>query len=137
MLLQKYVLYFILFKQCCLFRVLTCVQIILQLIYLAANVFYIMFRLSNKREAATCTRYLSLINMILAYFRFYMSFVFNLLDISLFKYYIFHASTKYMFVLLSLLHVIMFNKPIYLMNETSQLFRLIVGYLLQQSTQLS
>ena len=93
-----------------------------------------MFRLSNKREAATHAEHLSLINMVSAYFEFHMSFVSDLLSISLFKYRIFHASTEYISVLLDLLHVIMSDKSMLLMNETSQLFKLIVGHWPQQST---
>ena len=137
-LLYKYLLYYsILFWWHHFFQLWTYAQVAIQLIYLAANIFCIMFRVSNMSKAATHAEHLSLINIISVYFEFHMSFVFNLLDISLFKYCIFHASTKYMSVLLDFLHVIMFDKSICLMNETSQLFRLIVDYLFQWSTQLS
>ena len=84
----------------------TFAQVSLQLVYLVVNIFYANFKVSTAKEASVRAGYLSLINIILAYFRFYLSFIYDMLSVSLATYRLFHASIRTMFVLFELLHVL-------------------------------
>ena len=80
-------------------------------------------------EAATRAGYLSLINMVPAYFGLHLSFVCTLLGVSLPTYRPFHASTGTMSVLLGLLHAVInaIGKPVLGTKESKQVFELIVS----------
>jgi len=64
------------------------------------------------------------------YFEFHLSFIYNLLNVSLLLYHLFHALTEIMFILLDLLHVIiyMINKLSLNMSNFKSLFELIVNH---------
>ncbi len=101
-----------------------------QLIYLGGNVFCTCFKVSTADEAATRAGNLSLINMMPTYFGFHLSFIYDLLGVSLLMYRLFHALTGIMSVLLDLLHVIIHtvDKLSLSMSGSGQLFELIVSH---------
>lgn len=105
-LLQKNILDLRLLPRHRFFGPWTFAQVAMQLLYLTANLFCIMFRVSDTNEAATRAGQLSLINMAPAYFGFHTSFASDLLGISLSTYRILHASTGCMSVLLGLIHAL-------------------------------
>lgn len=129
-LLWKHLVYFLLLRQHRLLRSWTHAQMIFQLIYLEDNVFCTCFKISTASEATTCARNLLLINMMSMYFEFHLSFICNLLDVSLLLYHFFHASIEIMFILLDLLHVIihMTDKSSSSMSDFESLFKLIVDH---------
>lgn len=102
----------------------------LQLIYLVANIFCASFRVPTAKEASVRTAHLSLINMMPAYFGFHLSFICDLLGVSLAKYRLFHASTGTMSVLFGLPHVLIHatSKPSFKVGESWQIFGLIVSF---------
>jgi len=80
-------------------------QVSLQLVYLVANI-CASFRVSTAKEASVRAGHLSLINMMPAYFGFHLSFICDMLGVSLATYRLIHASTGTMSVLFGLLHVL-------------------------------
>ena len=100
-----------------------------QLIYLVANIFCASFRVSTAKEASVRAAHLSLINMMPAYLGFHLSFICDLLGVSLATYRLFHASTGTMSVLFGLLHVLIHatSKPSFKVGEPWQMFGLIVS----------
>ncbi len=129
-LLQKHLVYSLLLQWHYLLRSWTCAQMIFQLIYLEDNVFCTCFKISTASEAITCMKNLLLINMMLTYFEFHLSFICNLLDVSLSLYRFFHASIEIMFILLDLLHVIIHttDKSSLSKSDFKLLFELIVDH---------
>ncbi len=107
----------------------TTAQVSFQLVYLAANIFCASFRVSTAKQASVRAGHLSLINMIPAYFGFHLSFICDMLGVSLATYRLFHASTGTMSVLLGLLHVLIHaaGKPSVKVGESWQMFGLIVS----------
>lgn len=91
----------------------TLAQVSLQLVYLVANIFCTSFRVLTAKKASVRASYLSLINIMPAYFGFYLSFICNMLGVLLATYCFFHVSTGTMSVLFGLLHVLIYaaNKP--------------------------
>jgi hypothetical protein len=84
----------------------TYAQILLQLIYLAANVFCCCFNVSTAPGASVRAARLSLLNLIFPFFGPHLSFLCDLLGVSLYTYRIFHGSSATMSLLLALVHVI-------------------------------
>ncbi len=66
------------------------------------------------KKASVRASHLSLINMLSAYFKFYLSFICDILSVLLITYRLFHALTEIMSVLFKLLHVL-----IYAINKSS------------------
>ncbi len=133
-LLRKHLVYSLLLRRHRLLRPWTCAQMIFQLIYLEGNVFCTCFKISTASEATTRAKNLSLINMMSTYFEFHLSFICDLLDVSLLLYRLFHASTEIMFVLLDLLHVIIHttDKSSLSRSDFEPLFELIVDHCASQ-----
>ncbi len=129
-LLRKHLVYPLLLRRHRLLGPWTRAQVVFQLIYLGGNVFCTCFKVSTASEAATRAGNLSLINMMPAYFGFHLSFICDLLGVSLPLYRLFHASTGTMSVLLGLLHVIIHTagKPSLSRSGSGPLFELIVGH---------
>ena len=130
-LLLQYVLYSFLINWHRFLRPWIRAQISLQLLYLIVNILCNSFRVFTVKEAGTCTGTLSLINLILIYFNVHLSFLNDLLEISLLVYCFVYKFTEIMFIMLNLFHVIVsvtgnlsFNY-----NVFRQLFRLIVSFL--------
>ncbi len=109
-------------------------QVSFQLIYLAANVFCASFRVHIAEEASLRVGHLSLINMMPTYFGFHLSFICNMLEVSLATYRLFHTSTGIMSVLLGLLHVLIHaaRKPSFNVGELWQMFGLIVSNIVSE-----
>lgn len=133
-LLRKHLLYSLLLRRHRLLGPWTRAQVAFQLIYLGGNVFCTCFKVSTASEAATRAGNLSLINMMPTYFGFHLSFICDLLDVSLLMYRLFHASTGIMSVFLDMLHVIIHtaDKSSLSMSGSEQLFELIVGHYVSQ-----
>jgi hypothetical protein len=81
-------------------------QVILLLIYLAANIFCCYFRISTAHDAAVRAARLSLVNLTPTYFGLYFSFLCDLSGISLHTYRIMHGSAVTVSLLLALTHVV-------------------------------
>jgi len=99
------------------------------LIYFAANAFYICFRVSTASDVATRAGYLSLINIVPAYFGFHLSFICTLLGVSLPRYRLFYASTGTMSIILGVLYAIIdaAGKPSLGTRGSGQAFKLIIS----------
>ncbi len=102
------------------------------LIYFAANAFYTCFRVSTTSDVATRAGHLSLINLVPAYFRFHLSFVYTLLGVSLPRYRLFYALTGTISIILSMLYAIInaAGKPSLGTKGSGQAFKLIINYFL-------
>ena len=136
-LLRKHLLYPLLLRRHRLLGPWSRAQVALQVIYLAANIFCICFKVSTASGAATRAGHLSLINMVPAYFGLHLSFICTLLGVSLPTYRRFHASTGTVSVLLGLLHTVInaVRKPVIGTRDSKQVFELIVNhYILYRST---
>ncbi len=133
-LLRKHLVYSLLLRWHRLLRPWTRAQMTFQLIYLEGNVFCTCFKVSTASEATTRARNLSLINMMSTYFEFHLSFICDLLDVSLPLYRLFHASTEIMSDLLDLLHVIIHTtgKSSLSRSGFEPLFELIVDHCASQ-----
>lgn len=107
----------------------TFAQVSFQLVYLVANIFCASFRVLTAKEVSVRAAHLSLINMMPAYFGFHLSFISDLLGVSLATYRLFHASTGTISVLFGLLHILIhaISKPSFQVGEPWQMFRLIVS----------
>ena len=119
-LIQKYFLLLTLVRRHRFFGPWTFAQVSFQLIYLIANIFCASFGVSTAKEAGVRAAHLSLINMMPTYFEFHLSFICDLLRVSLTTYRLFHAFTGIMSVLFELLHVLIHatSKPSFKVNET-------------------
>jgi len=128
-LIRKYFLLLTLVGRHRFFGPWTFAQVSFQLVYLVANIFCASFRVSTAKEASVRAGHLSLINMMPAYFGFHLSFICNMLGVSLATYRLFHASTGTMSVLFGLLHVLIHaaSKPSFKVGESWQMFGLIVS----------
>ena len=129
MLIQKYFLLLTLVGRYRFFRPQTIAQVSLQLVYLVANIFYTSFRVSIIKEASVRAGHLLLINIIPAYFRFHLSFIYDLLGVLLATYYIFYAFIRTISILLGLLYILIYitSKPSFNIGQLQQIFRLIVS----------
>ena len=112
-LIRKYFLLLTLVGRHRFFRPWTVAQVSLQVVYLVANIFYASFRVSTIKEASVRAGYLSLFNIMPAYFRFHLSFIYDLLGVLLATYRVFHAFIRTISILLRLLHVLIYttSKP--------------------------
>ncbi len=93
-LIRKYFLLLTLVGRHRFFGPWTFAQVSLQLVYLVANIFSASFRVSTAKEASVRAGHISLINMMPAYFGFHLSFICDMLGVSLATYRLFHASTR-------------------------------------------
>lgn len=112
------------------FELWTFTQMSLQLIYLIINIFCMSFKVSTAKKVSVCTAHLSLINMMSVYFEFHLSFICNLLRVSLIMYHLFHTFTVIMSVLFELLHILIhvISKLSFKVSESWQMFKLIVSF---------
>jgi hypothetical protein len=81
-------------------------QVLLLLIYLAANIFCCCFNVSTVQGASTRAARLSFFNILPAYLGPHFSFLFDLSGVSLHTYRTFHGLTATMSFLLGLVHVV-------------------------------
>ncbi len=128
-LIRKYFLLLTLVGRHRFFGPWTVAQVSLQVVYLVANIFCASFRVSTVKEASVRAGHLSLFNIMPAYFGFHLSFICDLLGVSLATYRVFHASTGTISVLLGLLHVLIYatSKPSFNVGQLWQMFGLIVS----------
>lgn len=130
-LLLRHALYPFLLKRHRFLGPWTRAEVSLQLLYLAVNIFCNSFGVSDVKEAGARAGTLSLINLIPVYFGVHLSFLGDLLGISLPAYRFAHGSTGTMSVMLGLFHVIVnvAGNPSFSYDVSGQLFGLIVGSL--------
>jgi hypothetical protein len=81
-------------------------QILVELIYVAANVFCCCFDVASAPDASLRAACLSMLNLMPLYFGPHLSFLCGLSGVSLRTYRIFHRSTATMSLLLALVHVV-------------------------------
>lgn len=105
-LLVKNLLYLHVLRRHRFFESWTRAQVLLHLLYLTVNIFCSIFEVFFVKELDNRTGILSLINMILSYFDYHLSFVSNMLDLFILNYQRIHASIEVMFVFLSLFHAV-------------------------------
>ena len=104
--LFKHLLYPLVLRRHRFFGPWTRAQVLFHLLYVAVNIFCGTFRVSTVAQAASRAGSLSLINMMPSYFGYHLSFVSDILGLSLSMYRRVHASTGAMSVFLGLLHAI-------------------------------
>ena len=105
-------------------------QVLAYIVYLAVNIICSTLRVSTVGELGTRTGTLSLINMIPTYFGYHLSFVSDILGLSILDYRRIHAWTGVMSVSLGLLHSVVSVAGIAdldLFSASGQLFGLIVN----------
>ena len=138
-LLRKHILYPFLLRRHRLLGPWTRAQVAYQVIYLAANIFCTCFKVSTASDAATRAGFLSLINMVPAYFGLHLSFICTLLGVSLPSYQVFHRSIGTISVLLSLLHTVInaVGRPLLGIKESKQVFELTVSQCIPNKSILS
>ena len=128
--LVKHFFYPLILWQHCFFRLWSHAQVILHLLYMIMNTFCSTFRVSSIKELDNCTGTLSLINMISSYLNYHLSFISDILDLSLITYCCIHASADAMSVVLSLFHAVINVADIINLNlfrASGQLFKFIVS----------
>ena len=128
-LLRKHFLYPLLLRRHRLLGPWTRAQVAFELIYFAANVFCACFKVSAASDVATRAGHLSLINMVPAYFGFYLSFVCTLLGVSLPIYRLFYTSTGTISIILGVLYTVInaASKPSQGTEGSGQVFKMIAG----------
>ena len=103
----------------------------LHLLYLGVNIFCSTFEVSTVKELGNRTGTLSLINMIPAYFGYHLSFVSDMLGLSILNYRRMHASSGAMSVFLGLFHAVVNVASVTnlkLFSVSGQLFGFIVKF---------
>ncbi len=105
-LLVKHLLYPHVLRRHRFFGPWTRAQVLLHLLYLAVNIFCSIFGVFSVKELGNRTGILSLINMIPSYFGHHLSFVSDMLGLSIHNYRRIHASTGAMSVCLGLFHAV-------------------------------
>ena len=94
------------------------------------NTYCSTFKVFSIKELDNCAETLSLINMISSYLSYHLSFVSDILGLSLITYHCIHASADTMSVVLSLFHTVVNVVSIINLNlfsASDQLFRFIVS----------
>ena len=133
MFLAKFFFYPLVLRRHRFFGPWTRAQVFFHLLYLAVNIFCTTFQLSTVRELGDRAGTLSLINMMPSYFTYHLSFISDVLGLSLLTYRHIHASTGAMSVFLGLLHAIVNvanTANLNLFSASGQLFGFIVKLLL-------
>ena len=128
-LLAKHFLYPLILQWYHFFGPWSWAQVILHLIYMTVNTFCSTFRVSSIKELGKRAGTLSLINMISSYFNYHLSFISNMLSLSLITYHHIHASAGAMSIVLDLFHAVINVASIIKLNlfsASDQLFRFIV-----------
>ena len=128
-LLAKHFLYPLVLRRHRFFGPWSRAQVILHLIYMAVNTFCSTFRVSSIKELGKRAGTLSLINMIPSYFGYHLSFISDMLGLSLITYRRIHASAGAMSVVLGLFHAVVNVASITKLNlfsASGQLFGFIV-----------
>lgn len=127
--LAKFFFYPLVLRQHRFFEPWTQAQVFFHLLYLVINIFCCTFQVSTVREMSNCAEILSLINMMSFYFTYHLSFISDILGLSLLTYRHIHASTGAMSVFLGLLHAIVNvanTANLNLFSTSGQLFEFIV-----------
>ena len=125
----KYLLYPQVLRRHRFFGPWTRAQVLSYLLYLAVKIFCSTLRVSTVKELSNRTGTLSLINMIPAYFGYHLSFVSDVLGLSIIDYRRIHASTGIMSVCLGIFHAIINAASVtnlQLFSVSGQLFGFIV-----------
>jgi len=104
-------------------------HVFLHLLYLAVNIFCSTFGVSTIKELGNRTGTMSLINVIPAYFGYHLSFISDMLGLSILDYRRIHASSEAMSVFLGLFHAVINGASVTnleLFSVSGQLFGFIV-----------
>jgi len=107
------------------------VDVLLQLLYISPNVFCVTFRVTSFDEARDKARTLSIINMASLFFGLYLSFLADLLGLSLFNYRRIHGFARIMSFALVALHTFaaIYHGPTYSLRVLENLYLLIVSHM--------
>lgn len=128
-LLVKYLLYPRVLRRHRFLELQTRAYVFLYLLYLAVNKFYSTFRVSTIKELGNRTETISLINVIPAYFSYYLSFISDILGLSILDYRRIYTSSGAISVFLGLFHAIINVASVInlkLFSVSGQLFEFIV-----------
>ncbi len=108
----------------------TLVDVLLQLLYISLNVFCVTFRVTSFNEVEDRAEILSIINMMSLFFDLHLSFLVNLLSLSLFSYRRIHFFAEIMSFALVTLHlfVAVHNDSTYFLREPQNIYLIIVSY---------
>ena len=108
----------------------TSADVLLQLLYISLNVFGVTFRVTSFNEVEDRAGTLSIINMAPLFFGLHLSFLADLLGLSLSSYRRIHRSAGIMSFALVALHlfVAVHNDPTYSLREPQNLYLIIVCY---------
>jgi len=104
-------------------------DVLLQVIYLTINIFCLTFRVSSVKEAGARAGTLAMINMAPLFFGFHLSFLADILGISLSNFRRIHRMMGWMSLLLGLVHalVVVHGDPSFLRDMPKNLYAVIVS----------
>jgi hypothetical protein len=107
----------------------TCLDLMIQLVYIALNSFCVVFRVSDIEEAGVRAGNLSLINMVLLFLGPHLSHLADILGISLRNVRVMHRSAGLMFSSLILVHVfvMLFSQKSFPLRSIPNLSAVVVG----------
>jgi hypothetical protein len=105
-------------------------DVLLQLLYISLNVFCVTFRVTSFNEVGDRAGTLSIINMVPLFFGLHLSFLADLLGLSLSSYRRIHRSAGIMSFALVALHLFaaVHNDPTYSLREPQNVYLIIVSY---------
>lgn len=104
-------------------------DVLLQVIYLTINIFCLTFRVSSAKEVGARAGTLAIINMAPLFFGFHLSFLADILGISLSDFRRIHRMMGWMSLLLGLVHalVVVHGDPSFLRDMPNNLYAVIVS----------
>ena len=104
-------------------------DVLLQVVYLTINIFCLTFRVSSVKEAGARAGTLAMINMAPLFFGFHLSFLADILGISLSNFRRIHRMMGWMSLLLGLVHalVVVHGDPSFLRDMPKNLYAVIVS----------
>ncbi len=130
--ISRYLIYSLVVQRHRLLRSWSSVDILLQLLYISLNVFCVIFRVTFFDEAKDRTETLSIINMTSLFFDLHLSFLADLLDLSLFNYRRIHRFAGIMSFALVALHIFVavHHDSTYFLRVSGNLYLLIVSHMI-------
>lgn len=100
----KYFSYLLVLKRHRLIELLTRINLFYYILYFVVNIFYNIFRVSSIANISTCAKNLLFINIILFYLTYYLSFINNILSLSLQIYRTIYATIEIILITLNLIY---------------------------------
>jgi len=101
----KHFFYSLVLERHHLIGLLTRVDLFYYVLYIAINIFCDIFRVSSIVDVGICVENLSFINVMFSYLAYHLSFISDMLDLSLRTYRIIYATIEIMSITLELIYI--------------------------------